>query len=132
MNSPSAKTRLFSDDGIDPSRSHCEPEYVYYPDESTETEIRHFFNALKESSQIKQNNSEQINIRDIPFRHDLSIMISGSDSDLISVEDVSKYYYRSFCNPDILTLIGTCICVHPLNLGSQWDVSCCYTFYFIS
>jgi hypothetical protein len=90
MNSPSSRTRMFSDDGIDANRSRFEPQYVYYPDESTDNEIRFLFTTLKSTEHSTPSDGYEISIRNMPFSYDLSMLISEGGGDKLTFEDVSN------------------------------------------
>lgn len=90
MNSPGGKTRLFSDDGLDASRARCEPPYVYCPDDSTLSEIKFLFSALKSTERTKHGRESEISIKDMPYSYDLSILASEGDGEFIALDDVSQ------------------------------------------
>lgn len=87
MNSPGLKTRLFSDDGIDASRARSEPQYVYFPDESTYNDVRGLFNTLKsfDGTNCAEN---ALSIKSMPFSYDLAMLSCAGTGDLITLEDV--------------------------------------------
>jgi hypothetical protein len=80
---------MFSDDGIDANRSRFEPQYVYYPDESTDNEIRFLFTTLKSTEHSTPCDGYEISIRNMPFSYDLSMLISEGGGDKLTFEDVS-------------------------------------------
>ena len=87
-------SKIFSDDGLNYMQSRCEPEYIYYPDESTINEIKYLFVTLK-STELggTRNNESVIFIKNMPFSYDLAMLLSEGDGNVLSLEDVSFLFY---------------------------------------
>ena len=84
-----ARTRLFSDDGADPSQARLEPSYIYYPDEATQDDIRFLFTTLESTQKDGDNIGNAIDIRNVPFSADLSLLIPDGNGKVLSIDDVS-------------------------------------------
>ena len=83
------KTRLFSDDGIDSSHARREQESVYFPEGSTLDEIKFLFKTLESTQNAKGTNEGVVDIRNLPYSSDLSILTSDTQGNLLSLDDVS-------------------------------------------
>jgi len=86
------KTKLFSNDGIDPSHARREPDTIYFPDENTQQEIRYLFTTLKSAQNEKDASGAALNIRNLPYSSDLADLASDTQGNLLSFDDV-----RSTC-----------------------------------
>lgn len=83
------KTKLFSSDGIDRSHARREPDSVYFPDEHTHDEIKFLFTTLRSLRNDKGTSEVAIDIRNLPYSVDLSVLVSDAQGNLLSLDDVS-------------------------------------------
>ncbi len=124
---PQLYPRLFSDDGVDSDFSRYQPHTIYYPDASTIDSIKFLFSVLQQLHMHQQNstrnsfsnsnndnnnnssgmasNSTTIDIQDIPFIADLSLLAPDDTTKLITVDDVCIYIYLFICHVYLIDYI---------------------------
>lgn len=107
------QTKLFSNDGIDPSHARREPDTIYFPDENTQQEIRYLFTTLKSAQNEKDASGAALNIRNLPYSSDLADLASDTQGNLLSFDDVSSSY------PTLFQLILNYLYLGFLSTGCQ-------------
>ena len=113
-----ANIRLFSDDGIGSAQARCEPATLYYPDTATNDDIKHLFATLESIQNSRSTNGTLINVGDMPFSADLSVLIQDGSGNLLAIDDVSNFHFQR----QIWRWIFNTCCINFIT-DNIWDVS---------